>query len=91
MEIQNIMGTDEESGTKITLPSSATIITALLTLVLSGVVKIASNFYTDYLALSNKITELQIQLSKAYATKDDIKELSNKVDQLKDKLNERKP
>lgn len=79
-----------ENETKITLPSSATVITALLTLVLSGVVKIASNFYTDYLALSQKITDLQIQLSKSYATKDDIKELSVKMDQLKDKLNEHK-
>lgn len=89
MEIPRIMDT-EKSETKITLPSSASIITALLTLVLSGVVKIASNFYTDYLALSQKLTDLQIQLSRSYATKEDIHELTQKIDQLKDKLNERK-
>lgn len=80
------MATEENGSMKLSLPNSATVITALLTLVLSGVVKVASNFYTDYMALSQKLTNLQLQMAQGYVTKEEMKELSAKVDKVNDNI-----
>ena len=81
------MATDD--GVKVNLPPFATIVMAILTVIVSSMGYALSGFLQDYHKLQDEVTEIRLDTAKNYITKDDFREVIESLHKIEDKLDKK--